>query len=104
MDDNPRLARVAVNPLLQAERLHEGPGNDKRAVMRVRFASTTELAEAAGVCRVSAWRACRANPGFALRLGGSYRIPAEHIERVKRGETPAQIAADVRARGGRIAH
>lgn len=72
--------------------------------MSVTFVSTTDLAKAAGVCRVSAWRACRANPGFALRIGGSYRIPAEHIERVKRGETPAQIAADVRARGGRIAH
>lgn len=72
--------------------------------MGVRFASTSELAEASGVTRVSAWRACRANPGFALRIGGSYRIPAEHLERVKRGETPAQIAAEVRARGVGSAH
>lgn len=63
------------------------------------FVDTTEGAELTGVCRATMARACRDNPGFAVRLNGAYRIPRQHIERVRRGETPAQIAAAVRAGG-----
>lgn len=62
---------------------------------------TTEAAAAeTGTSRTSVWRACRDNPGFGVRIGGAYRIPPEHLARVKRGETPAQIAAEVRSGGG----
>jgi hypothetical protein len=64
-----------------------------------KFASTADLAAGAGISRVSAWRACRDNPGFAVRVGSAYRIPAEHLDRIARGETPAAIAAEVRAGG-----
>ena len=70
-----------------------------RDVMKRKFASTADLAAGAGVSRVSAWRACRDNPGFAVRIGSAFRIPAEHLDRVARGDTPAAIAAEVRAGG-----
>ena len=35
--------------------------------------------------------------GFAVRAGGTYRIPASHVQRMERGELPAAIAADARA-------
>ena len=61
---------------------------------------TTETAAAAtGLSRTSVWRACRNNPGFAVRLGGTYRIPPQHLERVLKGDTPEQIAAEVRQNG-----
>lgn len=63
------------------------------------FVDTTEAAELTGVCRSTMARACRDNPGFAIRLNGAYRIPTQHIERVLRGETPSQISASVRAGG-----
>lgn len=61
---------------------------------------TTETAAAAtGTCRATVWRICKLNPGFAVRIGGSYKIPPEHVQRVLKGETPAKIAAEVRAGG-----
>ena len=64
-----------------------------------RFLTTEAAASELGTSRVTVWRVCRDNAGFAIRLGGTYRIPAEHVERVRRGETPAAIAAEVRAGG-----
>jgi hypothetical protein len=64
-----------------------------------RFFTTEAAAPELGTSRVTVWRVCRNNPGFAVKLGGTFRIPAEHIERVKRGESPATIAAEVRAGG-----
>jgi hypothetical protein len=62
------------------------------------FLSTEEGAIETGNCRGTLVTACRKNPGFAIRVGHAYKIPREHLERVKAGETPAQIAAEVRAR------
>lgn len=67
--------------------------------MSPHFLTTEAAAPELGTSRITVWRVCRDNPGFAVRLGGTYRIPAEHIERVKRGESPAAIAAEVRAGG-----
>ena len=36
-------------------------------------------------------------PGFAVRAGGTYRIPSSHVQRTERGELPVAIAADARA-------
>ena len=58
---------------------------------------TEEVANAIGCSRVTAWRVCRDNIGFAFRFGKAFKVPLEHIERVKRGETPAQIAASYRS-------
>ena len=62
--------------------------------MTKKFATTGEAADAAGVSRATARRACKENPGFAVRIGGAYRIPIEHLDRLRAGERPAQIAAD----------
>lgn len=66
----------------------------------INWLTTEAAADALGLSRASVWRACRSHLGFAVRLNGSYRIPVEHIRRVKAGETAAQIAADVRSSGG----
>ena len=65
-----------------------------------KFVGTPELAEATGMSRSTAWRACVENPGFAFKLrdGGRFSIPWDHIERVRRGESPAEIAAKARGR------
>ena len=64
-----------------------------------KFVSTADLAARAGISRVTAWKVCKDNPGFAFRPGAAFRIPVEHIDRIARGETPAAIAAEVRAGG-----
>jgi len=61
--------------------------------------TTESAAQEVGTSRLTVWRTCRDNPGFAVRMGGTYKIPPEHIERVKRGERPSDIAAEVRANG-----
>lgn len=63
------------------------------------FVTTAELARRTGISRITAWRTCSRNPGFAIRAGGTYRIPECHVQRVERGELPAAIAADARGRG-----
>lgn len=63
------------------------------------YLTTAALARETGYSRVTAWKACRDNPGFALRLGKTYMIPETHLDRLRRGETPAQIAAAVRSNG-----
>lgn len=70
------------------------------AKSKLTWLTTEEVAAETGTSRTSAWRACRDNPGFAVRLGGTYRIPPEHLARVLKGETPAQIAAEVRSGNG----
>ena len=57
------------------------------------YLTTGEAATELGVSRGTVWRACKMMPGFAVRLWGAYRIPRSHIERIKRGETPQDIAA-----------
>ncbi len=61
--------------------------------------TTETAAKETGTSRLTVWRACRDNPGFGVRMGGTYKIPPEHVERVKRGESPKDIAAEVRASG-----
>jgi hypothetical protein len=58
------------------------------------FVSTAELARRTGVSRITAWRTCTRHPGFAMRVGGTFRIPEAHVRRVERGEFPATIAAN----------
>jgi hypothetical protein len=62
------------------------------------FVSTKALATRTGISRATAWRVCLHNPGFAVRAGGTYRIPESHVQRVERGELPAAIAAEAKAR------
>jgi hypothetical protein len=61
------------------------------------FVSTAELARRTGVSRITAWRTCIRHPGFAMRVGGTFRIPEAHVRRVERGEVPATIAANLRS-------
>lgn len=61
------------------------------------FLDTTEVAQQTGTCRATIARACREHKGFAIRLNGAYRIPAEHLARLLKGETAREIAAQVRA-------
>ena len=61
------------------------------------FVSTAELARRTGVSRITAWRTCVRHPGFAVRVGGTFRTPEAHVRRVERGEFPAAIAAEARA-------
>jgi hypothetical protein len=57
---------------------------------------TAELAKIFNCSRVTAWRICRDNIGLAWKFADTFVVPQEHIERIKRGETPAQIAASYR--------
>jgi hypothetical protein len=63
-----------------------------------RYLSTTQAAELTGASRTTWWRACLANPGLGVRVQKQFYIPREHVERVKLGDAPAQIAAEVRSR------
>jgi len=63
----------------------------------MQFVSTAELARRTGVSRITAWRTCVRHPAFAVRVGGTFRIPEIHVQRVERGEFPAAIAADARS-------
>lgn len=69
------------------------------------YLSPPEAARRAdGLCTpVTIWRWCREFPGFALKVGTHNRIPVEHIDRLKSGETAAQIAANPSWRGTRAA-
>ena len=60
------------------------------------FLSTVEFGRRVGMSATSAWRVCQRHPGFAIRAGGTYRIPVNHAERVERGERPDEIAANAR--------
>lgn len=60
------------------------------------FLSTVEFASRVGISATTAWRTCARNPGFAIRAGGTYRIPVCHVQRVERGERPETIAAEAR--------
>lgn len=60
------------------------------------FLSTAEFGRRVGISATSAWRVCQRHPGFAVRAGGTYRIPVSHAERIERGERPVTIAADAR--------
>lgn len=61
------------------------------------FLSTAEFGRRVGISGTTAWRTCQRNPGFAIRAGGTYRIPLGHVERLERGERPEAIAADARS-------
>ncbi len=64
-----------------------------------KFVSTSELGRRTGVSRITAWRICDRHRGFGVKAGGTFRIPIDHVERVLRGERPADIARE--ARNGR---
>ncbi len=78
------------------QKIHRIHGLRKKEI-KVKFVSTGELARRTGVSPTTAWRTCVRHPGFALRVGGTFRIPEVHVQRVERGEFPAAIATDVRA-------
>jgi hypothetical protein len=73
-------------------------GIEKIVMQSQKFVSTAELASRTGVSRITAWRTCVSNPGFAVRVGGTFRIPEAHVQRVEGGDAPAAIAAEARAR------
>jgi hypothetical protein len=62
-----------------------------------KFLSTKELANLLGEERTVAWRVCRDNLGFSIKFGRSYKVPFSHYERVRNGERPEDIAAEVKA-------
>jgi hypothetical protein len=66
-----------------------------------KLVGTTAAATAIGVTGNIIRRLCDDYPGFGIRFRqrGSFYIPAEHIERLLRGESPDSIAAEARARG-----
>jgi hypothetical protein len=66
--------------------------------MSERYLSTSSLARELDESRTTAWRVCRANPGFAIKFGRGFKVPESHLARVKLGETPEAIAAEVLAR------
>jgi excisionase family DNA binding protein len=63
------------------------------------FLSTEQAAQALGASRVTVWRACQRHPGFGWRVGGFYKIPRSHVEAIRSGQSPADIAKAVRERG-----
>ena len=67
------------------------------------FVSTAVFADQVNISKATAWRICQANNGFAVRIGGNYKIPFGHITRLMQGDSPAQIAAEVRNRGQQAA-
>ena len=66
--------------------------------MSQKYLSTAALADEFEGSRTTAWRLCRAHPGFAIKFGRSFKIPEGHVERLRKGETPEAIAAEVLAR------
>lgn len=67
--------------------------------METSFVSTERGAPQLGVSPATLRRICARFPGFAIRVGGQYRIPLQHVLRVRAGESPAAISAEVRANG-----
>jgi len=67
-----------------------------------KFLSTAQLAELLGVSRCVAWRTCKDNLGFSIKFGRSYKVPFSHYERVRNGERPEDIAAEVRAQRNKL--
>ena len=65
-----------------------------------KFLTTRQAAKLTGASSVTWWRACLNNHGFAFRINKKFYIPRDHVERVRLGETPAQIAAEVRKKSG----
>ena len=102
---SPILGFEAVGSICFEKRYAPIPGgfnnsvnSDHEEQMLGHFVSTKALATRTGISRATAWRVCFQNPGFAVREGGTYRIPESHVQRVERGELPAAIAADASAR------
>ena len=61
--------------------------------------TTDEVAAITRTTRNSVIKCLVSNPGFGFRFGRAWKIPRANVDRVLRGETPAQVAADVRAGG-----
>jgi hypothetical protein len=59
-----------------------------------KFLSAVEAGEALGFSDWTMKDCCALHPGFAFRLrpGGAWRIPQEHIARVRAGELVSEIA------------
>ncbi len=68
------------------------------AVLRELLTSDEAAAEL-GVCKATVLSVLKSNPGLGFRFGNAFRIPRSHVERVKQGESPAAIAAEVRSGG-----
>ena len=70
-----------------------------------KLVTTVAFGAAVGVSSNIVRRLCDDYPGFGFRLRqrGRFYIPAEYIERMLRGESPAEIVAQVRAGGGQRA-
>jgi hypothetical protein len=79
-----------VNALLHTARTLMEAAEGKRGTPRKRLKNI-------GLSSITSWRTCTRHPGFAVRVGGTFRIPETHVRRVERGELPAAIAADAGA-------
>jgi len=64
--------------------------------MATQILTTTEAASALALSRPTVLRVCKKYPGFGFLFGGSWRIPADHILKVKAGVPVADIAAAAR--------
>ena len=84
-------------------RSDRGPACPTRA-----FLSTAEFGRRVGISATSGWRVCQRHPGFAVRAGGTYRIPVSHAERIERAEASDHCGgcakAEIHRRGLDIPH
>ncbi len=67
--------------------------------LTVELLSTDDAAALWGVTRATVINIVKAHPGLGFRIGNCFKIPRANAERVVRGETPAQIADEIRAGG-----
>ena len=56
----------------------------------MQFVSTAELARRTGVSATTARRSCVRHPGFAVRVGGTFRIPEVHVGALRRRSCPGR--------------
>ncbi len=61
------------------------------------YVTPAQAAELLGVSSSTVRRAILKHTGLAVRVGKPLRIPASHVERLLRGDSPANIARDARA-------
>lgn len=64
----------------------------------LKFVSTGALARTGIGCAKTIRKACEENPGFAVRIGKSWRIPLANLHALHAGLTVEEIAARARSR------
>lgn len=81
--------------------MHQGDRQIKMdlAMVKPKFLTSSEFADRIGKSRASAWRFLRRHPGIAINIGGQYRVPVDHLNRLLAGEAAEAIAAKARSIG-----